>query len=965
MTQSRLKHLFEDKIKIESKVRSILSLFGNPATLQKTDYKPHYQRNYVWDEEKASYFIESIFLGTEIPPLIYFCKNGQNEVIDGRQRYETILRFFENKMRLKKSGLLKLGDNSIGLAGKTFKELEDKNQALFEDTKIRIIEFSFNSDDISRQDEDLVKKEIFQRYNSGITPLRSYEIQKALYMYDDLNTCFKENLRTDANFKKHINHIFCFEKSIEETVLKKIRELCVLPKMPIKYYAIKKQGIIQKFFEYLSENTDTEGIEPIYVDFANNAEETYNLICSLEARGVQNSRLLGECLFWGVSIVRQQTEKFLLTAAQLDYVACFIKNNTDVFIATRSSFYNEIKNRFEKIAELFQELFCIDFSLYLTTNNDFHERKREIVNAPHTEVATFEQMRINKPEPSSCIIEDITLQMKRNRFLLRPVYQRSEVINRKKSSSIIESLLLGIKLPPIFIYKRADGVSEVLDGQQRLLSILGFIGKEYVDYTGNKCKSLKNGYSLDLKDGILTTYNGKHFDDLSDKDKDKINNSDIWIVEINQSFNPEFEPIDFFLRLNNKPYPIKRHSFEMWNSFINRSVIECTKAISNRHKEWFFLRKSNKRMENEEIIVILAFLEYLHANSTDSSGLGLKNMDIYKLGDRINCRIKAKNDITSLLERPENTKKFIDMLNGLEFGFLAKLAKLVNRSVNDNASTMAKNLDEIIGSKKSIRSQQSLYMLWLILLDVPVSYFEAYGEEARQDISRLFQSMSAGFQVEEYKRQIRAFKQSARDKVKDVPYIWPGFKISDVCTLSGNEKGREYDMAVYRKSDLDDRLNMLSPTEDLSSADNMVYIKVRPGIPPLYIKAILSSTYIYSRLDSSGRNITIKSLEGITVPFPPEPIRGSLSNLAGYITLAGNSNSANRFFYRLLDIAVYELYNYTSIEGKESILDMLENLPPYESSDYIEVYNELASPKSPFRAALMNAISQENTEELQ
>ena len=71
------------------------------------------------------------------------------------------------------------------------------------------------------------------------------------------------------------------------------------------------------------------------------------------------------------------------------------------------------------------------------------------------------------------------------------------------------------------------------------------------------------------------------------------------------------------------------------------------------------------------------------------------------------------------------------------------------------------------------------------------------------------------------------------------------------------------------------------------------------------------------------------------------------------------------FFYRLLDIAVYELYNYTSIEGKESILDMLENLPPYESSDYIEVYNELASPKSPFRAALMNAISQENTEELQ
>ena len=44
----------------------------NPRYANKIDYKPYFQRNYVWDEEKATYFIESILLGTEVPPLVLF-----------------------------------------------------------------------------------------------------------------------------------------------------------------------------------------------------------------------------------------------------------------------------------------------------------------------------------------------------------------------------------------------------------------------------------------------------------------------------------------------------------------------------------------------------------------------------------------------------------------------------------------------------------------------------------------------------------------------------------------------------------------------------------------------------------------------------------------------------------------------------------------------------------------------------
>lgn len=74
--------------------------------------------------------------------------------------------------------------------------------------------------------------------------------------------------------------------------------------------------------------------------------------------------------------------------------------------------------------------------------------------------------------------------MSRQKFLLRPPYQRSEVIDKKKASAIIESLLLGIKLPPIFVFKHTNGISEVVDGQQRLLAILGFMGQTYKDEKG-------------------------------------------------------------------------------------------------------------------------------------------------------------------------------------------------------------------------------------------------------------------------------------------------------------------------------------------------------------------------------------------------------------------------------------------------------------------------------------------------
>lgn len=60
---------------------------------------------------------------------------------------------------------------------------------------------------------------------------------------------------------------------------------------------------------------------------------------------------------------------------------------------------------------------------------------------------------------------------------IRPEFQRLFRWKDEQKSKFIESILLGIPLPSIFVSQRNDGVWEVVDGLQRLSTILQFMGK--------------------------------------------------------------------------------------------------------------------------------------------------------------------------------------------------------------------------------------------------------------------------------------------------------------------------------------------------------------------------------------------------------------------------------------------------------------------------------------------------------
>lgn len=91
---------------------------------------------------------------------------------------------------------------------------------------------------------------------------------------------------------------------------------------------------------------------------------------------------------------------------------------------------------------------------------------------------------------------------KRKWINLRPEYQRRTVWKNSKRSLFIESLLLNVPIPPVFLYEWDLSRYEVMDGQQRLNSIVDFYENGFALTGLEKWKEL-NGFRFRDLPGTL------------------------------------------------------------------------------------------------------------------------------------------------------------------------------------------------------------------------------------------------------------------------------------------------------------------------------------------------------------------------------------------------------------------------------------------------------------------------------
>ena len=742
-----------DNLHVRSTSQAIDSLLNSRR--KTIDYEADYQRNYVWNNEKASFFIESILLGVEIPPLIFFVHANNRktlEVIDGRQRFETIKRFKEGQFSLRKNGLAKLKD----LIGKKYADFNgnlEQYQRAFNNTTLRIIEFSTKNphDDRATQSklEDKIKKEIFRRYNTGITPLKTIEVKNARHQEDTFTELMKKSIEENlagwvGSFKKLFINIKP-ENINDGQVMNRLRELIVLEYFPINIYAStsgRGDVIDRLFYEYIEADPSEGSLSAEQQEKLNKLISKTQLLDKLYQSLNIRERLIYQSVFWAMSV---------LDINEVDIQRCFnqeliealsgtIKEKITLFTGSSKSFSATTRERFKLIADFFEARTDISFKEYLVRPVD-HRRDNQDKNEHD-----FKEQRLARPTAETTTVEELILKMIKNEYLLRPPYQRQEVINEKKASGIIESILLSIPLPTLFIFRRENGVAEVVDGQQRLLSIIGFIGNTEIKLLGDKPKTelkpKKNNFQLAKTLPILKNHRDKPFVGLGESDKDKIWDFELSIVYIDEETNPHFDPIDLFIRLNDKSYDIKDPSFELWNSAAERTIIDPIKDLAETHRGWFYYRKNDTRMAQEELLMafvylsckskkstVIDYLDPVQTYQTEEGSLTFR-VENAKIDHWLNA---AEGESDEALSK-RNT---IHTCTETTKGFIAKVETLLGPAQENEIK--AKKFDNLIGLSSRARNQRNFYLLWYLLAGIQLKYIQDHQQSLFETVQRFIQ----------------------------------------------------------------------------------------------------------------------------------------------------------------------------------------------------------------------------------
>jgi hypothetical protein len=153
---------------------------------------------------------------------------------------------------------------------------------------------------------------------------------------------------------------------------------------------------------------------------------------------------------------------------------------------------------------------------------------------------------------------------------LHPEFQRFFRWTQEQKSRLIESLILGIPVPPIFVSEREDSKWDVIDGLQRLSTILELMG-ELVDEEGQKKSPLmltKTHYLPDLEAKFWE--NGDENLSLSESVRIKIKRARLDINIVKSSSDPDVK-YEVFQRLN-----------KGGSSATDQEVRSCLLVMSNR-----------------------------------------------------------------------------------------------------------------------------------------------------------------------------------------------------------------------------------------------------------------------------------------------------------------------------------------------------------------------------------------------
>ena len=305
-------------------------IFSYPADTTLKGYKeqwdkgqlvvPDFQREYIWDQVRASKLIESFLLGLPVPPVFLYRSADKKAflVVDGQQRIRSAVDFQkglfgEKKFRLK--GVDEKWD------GKTFAELDDADQFQLENAVLRAIVIQ----QTNPKDQASIFH-IFERLNTGGVRLNPMEVRNCVSYSNFLKDIRKTN--TNEAWRKIIG-LDLPDKRFKDVELV-LRVLALADKY--ENYEKPMKGFLNNYTAAMAETT-AEKYLPALKDFAASAEFVLANLGEkpFHLRGRLNFSLLDAVL---VSVMRNKKpkdfkKKFESLLQDPDFEASFTYNTSD------------------------------------------------------------------------------------------------------------------------------------------------------------------------------------------------------------------------------------------------------------------------------------------------------------------------------------------------------------------------------------------------------------------------------------------------------------------------------------------------------------------------------------------------------------------------------------------------------------------------------------------------------------
>jgi hypothetical protein len=213
-------------------------------------------------------------------------------------------------------------------------------------------------------------------------------------------------------------------------------------------------------------------------------------------------------------------------------------------------------------------------------------------------------------------------------------FQREYVWPRPKADRFIESLLLGLPVPGIFLVKELTGRLLVLDGHQRLYTLRAY-------YDG-----IINGIEYTL-DNVQKQFFGKRYKDLDTEDRRRLDDSIIHATVIRQDEPSEDQSSIYliFERLNTGGVNLQPQEIRV--ALYHGEFVRVLRTL-NDHTAWRKLFGSKSRRLKDMEMILRFFALYYHPHNYRSP-----------MKDFLNRYMASNRDLTRQTER-DLTTVFVD-----------------------------------------------------------------------------------------------------------------------------------------------------------------------------------------------------------------------------------------------------------------------------------------------------------------